>query len=644
MDEPKLNLIPYPRQLTPQPGAFAFHNDATIVLQPGHAQQLLGAAQRLRDTLAAETATSVQISVGEIGDPAVVAVTLDVAPDRVARKQGYTIEVTPQRIAVTGHDAPGAFYAVCTLNQMIRQFGAQLPCMSIADSPDFPARGVMLDVSRGKVPTLDTLLRLVDMLAGFKVNQLQLYTEHTFAYREHREVWADASPLTGQDILELDAFCRERYIELVPNQNSFGHMVPWLTHPRYADLAEAPDGFDSPWGGHNDGPFSLNPTDPRSLDLLRSMYDDLLPHFSSRLFNVGCDETIDLGQGRSRAACEARGTHRVYLDFLLQIYRLVQARGRTMMFWGDIIVQAPELIPELPHDAIALEWGYEHDHPFDERCDHFRRAGIPFYVCPGTSSWNAVAGRTDNALGNLRNAAESGLKHGAIGYLNTDWGDNGHWQYQPTAYLGYAYGAAVSWAVETNAELDLPPALSLHAFDDPTGTMGQLAYDLGNVYRLWERMTASDSPESARIHNASFLVRALYQPVEELESRWMNWADVPPEPFAEARREIDAALARLPRARMWGADAHLIRREYENAARLLRHACALGEMKIALAKGQRVADRAAALAEDMRAILAEHRTLWLARNGVGGLEEGSGAHLRGMIEAYRRIAENEHGE
>jgi hexosaminidase len=646
MNEPKLNLIPYPQQLTQHPGTFAFHNDAHIVLAPAHAQSvlgaaqgllgaaqdLLGAAQRLRDTLAAEAATSVQISAGEIGDPADVALALSIDPGCVPQPQGYTIEVTAQRITVVGHDAPGAFYAVCTLNQLIRQFGAQIPCLSIADHPDFPARGVMLDVSRCKVPSLDTLLNLADMLAGFKVNQLQLYTEHTFAYRDHREVWANASPLTGQEILELDAYCRERFIELVPNQNSFGHMVPWLTHPRYSDLAEAPDGFDSPWGGHRAEPFSLNPTDPRSLDLLRGLYDDLLPHFSSRLFNVGCDETIDLGQGRSRAACEEKGTHRVYLDFLLQIYRLVQERGRTMMFWGDIIVQAPELIPELPHDAIALEWGYEHDHAFDERCGHFARAGIPFYVCPGTSSWNAVAGRTENALGNLRNAAESGLRHGAIGYLNTDWGDNGHWQVLPTAYLGYAYGAAVSWAVEANAELDLPPALSLHAFNDPTGTMGQLAYDLGNVYQIWERATGR------RIHNANFLVRVLYEPVEELKTRHMDWADVPAEPFSEARHEIDTVMARLPQARMWGKDADLIRREYENAARLLRHACALGEMKIAQANGQTVADQAAALAEDMRAILAEHRALWLARNRVGGLEEGSAAHFQRMIAAYRRIA------
>ena len=94
---------------------------------------------------------------------------------------------------------------------------------------------------------------------------------------------------------------------------------------------------------------------------------------------------------------------------------------------------------------------------------------MPFYVCPGTSTWCSLAGRTDNALGNLLNAAENGIKHGAIGYLNTDWGDRGHWQAPPVSYLGFAAGAAFSWALEANRAMDVPAVVSRFAFDDPTG-------------------------------------------------------------------------------------------------------------------------------------------------------------------------------
>lgn len=105
---------------------------------------------------------------------------------------------------------------------------------------------------------MQTLKMLVDDLATLKVNQLQLYMEHTFAYRGHEEVWRDSSPYTGtiqiyrygshfsnlisllsvDDILELDSYCRERFIQLVPNQNSFGHFHRWLKHDNYRKYAE----------------------------------------------------------------------------------------------------------------------------------------------------------------------------------------------------------------------------------------------------------------------------------------------------------------------------------------------------------------------------------------------------------------------
>ena len=228
-------------------------------------------------------------------------------PSAATHPQGYVLTISAAGTKIDAADPAGAFYAQQTLAQLKRQFPDRLPFLTIEDWPDFPVRGIMLDISRDKVPTMQTLFALIDKFAELKINQLQLYTEHTFAYRDHEISWKDASPMTGDEIRLLDLYCRERFIDLVPNQNSFGHLERWLKHPQYSHLAEAPDGFVFPWGRRMESGFSLNPLDPRSIGFVEKLFDELLPNFSSKLFNVGCDETFDIGQGRSESEVKSRG-------------------------------------------------------------------------------------------------------------------------------------------------------------------------------------------------------------------------------------------------------------------------------------------------------------------------------------------------
>jgi hexosaminidase len=511
----------------------------------------------------------------------------------VAHPQGYEISIQPEICRIVGHDPAGVFYARQTLAQLRRLFPRSLPCLKITDWPDFPSRGGRLDISRDKVPTMATLFALVDRLAEWKINQLQLYIEHTFAYQGHEEVWQAASPMTPDQIRELDGYCKSRFIELVPNQNSFGHMERWLKHPKYLPLAEAPGGAETPWGFRWDGPFSLCPTDPRSLDLLTDLYGQLVPNFSSSLFNVGCDETFDIGQGRSKDECLRRGVHQVYLDFLCRVSELVISHGRRMMFWGDIILKQPELIPQLPAGAIALNWGYEADHPFDAEATRFAQSGIPFYVCPGTSSWCSIGGRTDNMLANQLAAAEAGLKHGAIGHLNTDWGDYGHLQYLPVSYAGLAAGAAMAWCVQSNRDLPLARLLDAHVFEDATGVMGAIACELGNVYK------AVGKP----MHNRSALFSILVpssthrDPMEGITREGMERAEA----------EINSAMKNIHLAKMRREDAKLIELEFINSAAMLRYACRKG--------------RGEAEDDELMEIVQQHRRCWLERNRAAGLEQ-----------------------
>lgn len=393
----------------------------------------------------------------------------------------------------------------------------------------------MLDISRNKVPTMGSLFALVDQLAAWRMNHLQLYTEHTFAYAGHEEVWRDASPMTAEEIRTLDAYCRERDIELCPNQNSFGHLQRWLEKNAYSRLAEAPDGYVTPWGEVRHKPFSLNPLHPGSIALVTELYDQLLPNFTSRRFNVGCDETFDLGQGASRAACEKLGKGRVYLDFLKKIRALVHERGHSMLFWGDIILNHPELIPELDRDDIALVWGYEATHPFDDQCARFAESGIPFWVCPGTSTWNSIAGRFQNARENLDAAAQAGLRHGAGGFLVTEWGDNGHWQTTPFSRLALATAAVTAWtgrapddatisAMIKDAEViiqlgnlyreagfeleNTSPIFPLLRFSDPAKTLDRWSTE--SLQRVMElsRTIASSQPDESIALGAAMLAHA----------------------------------------------------------------------------------------------------------------------------------------
>jgi len=618
--QPKFSLLcPRPRKLEAGAGELVLSGRPKLELAGVESSP---AARRLLRSLAEAKLTDAAL------DSVKFALQL-VAGD--AESEAYTLEIDAEGVRIRASSNAGLFYGVCTLEQLMK-LGAgtrtvSLPHLRVQDQPSFARRGVMLDISRDKVPTLDTTFALVELLASLKINELQLYMEHTFAYAGHEKVWQNASPFTGAELEALDRFCRERHIDLVPNQNSFGHMQRWLAFEPYrSDLAEAPNGFEHAWNPTRE-PYGLCPTDARSLTFLNGLYDQLLPHFTSRTFNVGLDETFDLGLGRSKQACEERGTERVYLEFLQQIHETVTKRGFTMQFWGDIILKRPELIPELPKDAIAMEWGYEHDHPFAENVAKFAAAGLRFYVCPGTSSWNTIAGRTENALLNIASAVKHGARHGALGVLNTDWGDNGHLQPLWASYIGFMAGAAMSWKAEdAQAPLELPVAEWLQAFvfDDAEQRLGKVARDLGNAYREL----------GCRPHNSS----ALFYFVAGRPGQPLQLPGIELKHFEATLAYLALLDVELSGAKPEGDESRRAHAEMAWASDLLKAACRIGKARLGIGFEAPLAklDRAAreSLAVELAPLIERHRKLWLGRNRPGGLRESAGQMER-VLEQLR---------
>ena len=341
-------------------------------------------------------------------------------------------------------------------------------------------------------------MRLIDILALLRFNELQLYTEHSFAYSQHPEIWQDASPMTPDEIRELDRHCHKRRIELVPNQNSFGHMERWLKHEAYQDLAECPNGFEHPIAGWRDTGTTLYPS-TESAEFVASLYKELLPNFRSKMLHIGGDEPWELGQGRSRARVHEEGKHRVYLDFLNKLFAKAGECGVTPQFWGDIILEKPELVRELPSEVIPVIWGYDADSPYPEQCATVSQAGFAnrYYVAPGAGNWNSFGGRLDIARTNIALAAEEGHRHKAAGLLLTAWGDNGHHQAWQSLFPPLILAAQASWGspMATNGL----PRLVDQVFEMEPGN-GAALCQLGEI----DTLLPQPMPHISFLHSAVF--------------------------------------------------------------------------------------------------------------------------------------------
>ncbi len=542
--------------------------------------------------------------------------------------QGFRLTIDGQAVHIDHGDALGLRYARQLLDQITTQAtestGDRLPGVVVEDWPDVPNRGFMLDISRDRVPTRETLARIVELCALARYTQLQLYMEHTFAYRHHDVVWRDASPMTPAHITWLDDLCAEHGIEMVPNQNCFGHMARWLRHPEYRDRAESPDGWEL-MPGIRLPPSVLAPT-PGNAAFALDLLDELLPSFRSRQVNIGCDEPFELGHGASASIVADQGRGAVYVDHVARIAGPLAERGHTVQIWADVLRHHPELAGRLPAGTIPVAWCYEappaagaEQEPlpapvravmealgtdesafagFPAQVAPLAEADVPFWVAAGTSGWSSLVGRIDNARANLLDAAETAVAHGSEGYLVTDWGDNGHHQPPSVSFGPLVYGGAVAWGVDANRDLDLGAVLDRHVFGDATGHLSSALDRLGRQWARTGQRAVNSSPLSAGLFPG------------ELH---MVFGRPDPDRVRAVLDEIGTATGELGSATPTAADGAITVRELVQAARLARH----GAWRLLGDDGP----GAETLADDLAGLVEEQTACWLERSRPGGLAD-----------------------
>ncbi|MFW6352787.1 MAG: beta-N-acetylhexosaminidase [Verrucomicrobiota bacterium] len=517
--------------------------------------------------------------------------------------EAYQLVHDKEGLALRASTAAGLRHGLHTLGQLFAQCPEEAPALVIEDAPVLEVRGYMLDLSRDKVPTMATLRTLVRTLAGLKFNQLQLYTEHTFAFPGHERVWGAASPLSADEVRELDDWCALWGIELVPCLNTFGHFERWLRHPEYFHLAECPygwrrpDGYGMPWGS------TLHPG-PEALAFLKELFAAYLPLFRSDKVNIGGDEPWELGMGRSRERCTREGRLPVYVDFLREVIGAAQAHKREVLFWSDILLEEPSLWEPMDGTTV-LVWGYEADHPLADQARALRAQGLPTILCPGTSSWLSLGGRLANALSNIEVAADAAEETGCAGLLLTDWGDHGHHQ-PPLLSLPALFACAQrAWRPEA-AMPDLPTALASCAFGEPSPVLGDLLLELGQLAASF----------ACRPPNRFPLIQVLTTPEAQLAE---VVAPLALDELEQARDRLAALQTRARHVELRAPDADLLVRELHLVLAL--HQWAVDR---ALAHHRPDEQTQAALPARLTGLIGEFEALWIARHRVGGLHDSAG--------------------
>lgn len=452
--------------------------------------------------------------------------------DPAMQAEGYVLITEGRSAFVIGHTAAGVFYGSQTLAQLETRggLGPVLTGAAIRDWPAMHWRGVHDDLSRGPVPTLAFQEKQIRTFAAYKLNVYSPYFENTMQYASTPLPALPGGSLTPEDAKTLVEYARQYHVTIVPEQEAFGHLHKVLTWQEYEPLAEIPSGS------------VLAPGQPGSMRLITQWFDELAGEYPGPFLHIGADETFELGQGQTAAVVKQRGLGAVYIDFLSRIHEALSPLHRRLLFWGDVAMNSPALVPRLPHDMIAVAWHYEPSpNGYDRWLDPYTKAGMETWVAPGVNNWSRVWPNFNLALGNIQGFVAAGQKAGSTGMLNTIWNDDGEGLFAQDWYA-VLFGAAAAW-------------------QPGTSDIAQFQSDFGPVFH---------GDQSGDVDQAQAALMAAQQALagaglDDAKDAWF-WAD----PWSEQGQEISAKL--LPVAAE-------IRLDAEHALTLIAQARASGKLR-----------------------------------------------------------------
>jgi hexosaminidase len=275
--------------------------------------------------------------------------------------ESYQLDVALDGARLKAATVAGALHGLETFAQLVGPGaeGFRVPAIHIEDSPRFPWRGLMLDVSRHWMP-VEVVERNLDAMAAVKLNVFHWHLSDDQGFRAEsrrfprlQQLGSDGDFYTQADIRHVVAYARDRGIRVVPEFDMPGHTTSWLVG--YPELASAPGPYSigRTWGEF-DG--TMDPTREETYDFLDAFLGEMTKLFPDPYFHIGGDEVNGRQWGQSSSIQAFAKEHNLEDASGLQVYfnqriqKLLQKYGKTMVGWDEI------LHPDLPADTVVQSW------------------------------------------------------------------------------------------------------------------------------------------------------------------------------------------------------------------------------------------------------------------------------------------------
>ena len=457
-----VHILPTPQQVKTTEGQFVWDENVVLTYDASDAE-ISQIVTMFRQDLDRISGKKVQFSRGVIkGKHFIELIKTDHLGISENEDQAYRLTINRNFVRMEATTNTGLFYATQSLKQLYRYAFLQskgneiaLPCATITDWPNFKIRAWQDDISRGPIVSMDYLKRLIPQMAECKLNAFSLYTEHTFKTKCHPDI-APIDAFTAEEIKELEEFCRPYHIQIIGNQQCFGHFEEILCNPFYSDLA------DTKW--------NLNPAKEETYKFLEDHLREVARAYKSPYFNINCDETESLGQGYAKAYVDSIGAETVYYQHINRVNRMLRPYRKRVMMWGDIADKHPEILANLDDDIFLIAWSYVDKNDFDDFLKPYKESGRSFFVAPGVSLSERVWPKHYEFRKNISNLCRDGYKNGALGVINTCWDDFGESLINSALY-GLAWGAEMSWNAVSTDERNAEANFTNHFFGSTSDTL-----------------------------------------------------------------------------------------------------------------------------------------------------------------------------